>query len=391
MPSYATRRNFPEKVLSTDKYIIEESLRLYKARNLSLNSRLSHSQLIHLVKTGSLPRHARRQRLFTLREIISSQISGYETNEGERFPDEILEEYGWKRSELEETALRIVPQPIRQPPQETQRQEEKALKSESINLFRQYLTEISQYPLLTREQEIELSRRIRLGDEDARKEFITSNLRLVVSIAHQYKENDADLMDLIQEGNNGLITAVKKFNPERGCRFSTYASCWIKQALGKWIKRNSCVRVPEWTLVAINKIRALEDAHLATCTNLPDIEEICKQTRLSPHQVKIALKAKLHASYCFSWFRDNNADISDIPDTKACSYDPTILERAKEILAGLDPRKKLIIKLHIEGETLEEIGKKLGLCRERVRQLEAKGYKIIRESLGLFPETKFYK
>lgn len=257
------------------------------------------------------------------------------------------------------------------------------------NTFRKYLIEIGQYPLLTAKEETELAIAYRNGDGKAREKLINSNLRLVVNIAKNYKNSHLSIADLVSEGNLGLITAVDKYNPDLGYRFSTCATPWIKQAISKAIAdKGRNIRIPAHIYQLLSKYRhAL--AELEADGHKPTDEEIARKLNVETDKVK-ELKGWLYDT--ISLETPLGADSEEtVGDMIADSHTETPYEYTEKqmihnkILKVLDqfkPRTQSIIKLRYgiaaDGDpdmynyehTLEEIGEILGITRERVRQIE---------------------
>ena len=257
------------------------------------------------------------------------------------------------------------------------------------NTFRKYLIEIGQYPLLTAKEETELAIAYRNGDGKAREKLINSNLRLVVNIAKNYKNSHLSIADLVSEGNLGLITAVDKYNPDLGYRFSTCATPWIKQAISKAITdKGRNIRIPAHIYQLLSKYRHVL-SELEVDGHKPTDEEIARKLNVETDKVK-QLKGWLHDT--ISLETPLGADSEEtVGDMIADSHTETPYEYTEKqmihnkILKVLDqfkPRTQSIIKLRYgiaaDGDpdmynyehTLEEIGEILGITRERVRQIE---------------------
>jgi len=257
-----------------------------------------------------------------------------------------------------------------------------------------YLKEISVIPLLTPEQEKEIAQKISKGDQEARKRMIVSNLRLVVSIAKRYIGRNLPLLDLIEEGNLGLIRAVDKFDYRMGIKFSTYASCWIKQSISRAIAdQGRTIRLPVHITDLISKWLRVSRELSQKLGRRPSISEIAEAMGVSEEKVKLIAKlAQQPASLETPLIDIDQGQLSDLlADNNVVSpmekLDENIQrEEIAEILGHLKDREREIISLRFglqDGtpHTLEEIGTKYGLTRERVRQIEAEAITKLRRLL----------
>lgn len=259
-----------------------------------------------------------------------------------------------------------------------------------------YLKQINDSPLLTADQEKDLGRRIILeNDPAARERMVRSNLRLVVNIAKHYVGRGLTLPDLIEEGNIGLLKAVEGFDPENGCRFSTYASWWIKQAIKRaLINGVQPIHIPAYMVEMMAKlkqaIRELED----TLGRLPNVDELSMHMKMSPKKVKIIRKAvkAYHSPTQFGGSGDSEMTINDMvadthnPGPAEMTRDRDELRQLSELLDRIDEREARILKLRygLDGEdpmTLKEIGERIGLTRERVRQIEHEAIGKLRDAM----------
>ncbi|MCS6902770.1 MAG: RNA polymerase sigma factor RpoD/SigA [Candidatus Bipolaricaulota bacterium] len=246
-----------------------------------------------------------------------------------------------------------------------------------------YLHDIHHYPLLSPQEEQRVARRAIRGDPDARERLITANLRLVISIAQRYRHLGVPLMDLIQEGNVGLITAVNKFDPALGYKFSTYATWWIRQAiLRALVKYVRPVPVPDYLLAALHKIDALEDLHRQHHEPSPNAALLAEETGLSRATVTRLLRWR-PAPPSLDRLSDDESDetpLDQIHCERASPEEEALRAREHETLKRaldklpLRERRILSLRYGIEDRhprTLSEIGRILNLSRERVRQLES--------------------
>ena len=255
-----------------------------------------------------------------------------------------------------------------------------------------YLREIAQVKLLTRKEETLLAHRIKRGDEQAREQMIKANLRLVVKIAHDYDGLGLPLLDLINEGNIGLIKGVERFNPAKGAKLSTYASWWIKQAIKRALANQSkTIRLPVHVVDKVAHIRRAEVRLRETLERDPTDEEVAADVGLKPGRVReyrqaskapVSLEAPLGAN-------DDASPVAEmVADTNAeAPFDNLVktsdTELLREVFATLAPRERAILAMRFGLEddtprTLEEIGARFGVTRERIRQIQNEALEKLR-------------
>lgn len=266
------------------------------------------------------------------------------------------------------------------------------LSSKSISdPVRMYLKEIGRIPLLTRDQEIELAQKVEAGDKRAKDKLTASNLRLVVSIAKKYIGRGMSFLDLIQEGNKGLIRAVEKYDWKKGYKFSTYATWWIRQAITRAIADQArTIRIPVHMVETINKLIRISRKLMQELGREPTPEEIGKKMRISPDKVREILKISQKTTSLETPIGDDeDSYLGDfIEDTKQLSpYDLTsqrlLRENIDEVLSALSDREAKVLEMRfgLKGQkpmTLEEVGREFGVTRERIRQIEAKALRKLK-------------
>ncbi|MCI6710735.1 MAG: RNA polymerase sigma factor RpoD [Anaerovoracaceae bacterium] len=256
---------------------------------------------------------------------------------------------------------------------------------------RMYLKEIGKVPLLSAEEEIELAKRMELGDEEAKKKLCEANLRLVVSIAKRYVGRGMLFLDLIQEGNLGLIKAVDKFDWRKGYKFSTYATWWIRQAITRSIADQArTIRIPVHMVETINKLIRISRQLLQELGREPTPEEIAAEMDISVEKVREILKiAQEPVSLETPIGEEEDSHLGDfIPDddvpapAEAAAFS-MLKEQLVEVLGTLTEREQKVLKLRFgledgRARTLEEVGKQFDVTRERIRQIEAKALRKLR-------------
>jgi len=261
--------------------------------------------------------------------------------------------------------------------------EEERMESASEDLVKAYLQEIGKVPLLTREEEVELAKRIQQGDEKAKEKMALANLRLVVSIAKRYRDYGLPLLDLIQEGNLGLMRAIERFDPEKGYKFSTYATWWIRQAIVRAIATQSrLIRLPENVLELINQINALEEEYLEEHGQPPTPEEIARRLKITPERVREIQELSFTkiTSLETPVGEDEEETLGDflrdesLGSPAAEAARDLLSDELRDFLDTLPQREREILELRYglkDGQvwTLKDIGKRFGISRERVRQI----------------------
>lgn len=296
---------------------------------------------------------------------------------GEPKDDELVEE----EEELSDEDLEITAENVDQ------------TADDSVRL---YLREIGKIPLLTYEEEQELARRVLKGDKKAKDKMAESNMRLVVSIAKRYSGRGLDFLDLIQEGNTGLLRAVEKFDPYKGFKFSTYATWWIRQAITRAIADQArTIRIPVHMVETINKVLRTTRRLTQELNREPSNEEIAEALDMEPEKVEYVMKIKQDiASLDASVGRDGDDEDSvlgdfvedeelDSPEDSAATQ--LLKEQLAAIISTLSDREQKIIKMRFgigggRPHTLEEVGAEFSVTRERIRQIEAKALSKLRKN-----------
>jgi RNA polymerase primary sigma factor len=251
---------------------------------------------------------------------------------------------------------------------------------------RLYLREIGKIPLLTAEEELELAHKVVSGDKRAKDKMAEANMRLVVSIAKRYVGRGLDLLDLIQEGNTGLLRAVEKFDPDKGFKFSTYATWWIRQAITRAIADQArTIRIPVHMVETINKLLRTQRRLTQDLNREPTNEEIAAEMELDVEKVEHIMKIKQDISSLDASVRDDEedsvlGDFIEDEDTATPEESATgqlLKEQVKGLLGSLSEREQKILRLRFgledgKNHTLEEVGQEFSVTRERIRQIEAK-------------------
>jgi len=256
---------------------------------------------------------------------------------------------------------------------------------------RMYLKEIGQTALLRKEEEVEFARLIELGDDEARIKLIEANLRLVVSIAKRYIGRGLPFLDLIQEGNTGLLRAVELFDYRRGYKFSTYATWWIRQAVSRALADQSrTIRLPVYLWELINKLLKISRRLFQELGREPDDEEIAEEMGFTPDKVRAVLSISRETlSLSTPVGEEDDSLLGDFVEDKDATAPSAAAELAmlqvevENVLDSLAPRERRVLQLRfglIDGKqrTLDEVGKRLGVTRERIRQIEVKALRKLR-------------
>ena len=266
----------------------------------------------------------------------------------------------------------------------------------SDDSVRMYLREIGKIPLLTFEEETELAKRSLEGDRKAKDRMAEANIRLVVSIAKRYSGRGLDLLDLIQEGNTGLLRAVDKFDPEKGFKFSTYATWWIRQAITRAIADQArTIRIPVHMVETINKLMRTQRRMTQELNREPTDEELAKELDMDIEKIQYITKIKQDITSLDAGIGRDSDDGEDstlgdfIEDEDSASPEESaatqlLKEQVREVLSSLSDREQKIIEMRFglngtKSHTLEEVGLEFAVTRERIRQIEAKALMKLRK------------
>lgn len=283
---------------------------------------------------------------------------------------------------------------------ESEESEEELIKQDTSYLddisddsVRLYLREIGKIPLLTPEEELALAKRVKTGNKKAKDQMAEANMRLVVSIAKRYVGRGLDLLDLIQEGNTGLLRAVEKFDPDRGFKFSTYATWWIRQAITRAIADQArTIRIPVHMVETINKLLRTQRRLTQELNREPTNEEIAAAMDMDVDKVEHIMKIKQDISSLDASVRDDEEDSvlgdfiedEDAKTPTESASEQLLKEQVRRILDTLTEREQKILKLRFgledgKSHTLEEVGQEFSVTRERIRQIEAKALAKLRK------------
>lgn len=256
-----------------------------------------------------------------------------------------------------------------------------------------YLRAIGRIKLLNAKEEIELARRVKLGDKQAKKRLVQANLRLVVSVAKKYQNRGLPFLDLIQEGNLGLIRAAEKFDPERGYKFSTYATWWIRQGVTRALADKArTIRVPVHMVETINSLRKVTRKLSQEYGRRPTIEELAKALGVSVSKIQTVLAAnRSPLSLDTRYGEDEDNSLAEIVEDESTTPPDQSIETSlmssdiRQALSALTPRERDVLILRFglndgQPKTLEQVGKLVGITRERTRQIELKALRALRQS-----------
>ena len=265
----------------------------------------------------------------------------------------------------------------------------------SDDSVRLYLREIGKIPLLNAEEELELAQKVVAGDKRAKDKMAEANMRLVVSIAKRYSGRGLDFLDLIQEGNTGLLRAVEKFDPDKGFKFSTYATWWIRQAITRAIADQArTIRIPVHMVETINKLLRTQRRMTQELNREPTIEELAKELDMEPDKVEYVIKIKQDITSLDAGVgRDGEDEDSVLGDfiededsatPEESAANQLLKEQVQSVLSTLSEREQKIIKMRFglengKSHTLEEVGQEFAVTRERIRQIEAKALAKLRK------------
>jgi RNA polymerase primary sigma factor len=265
----------------------------------------------------------------------------------------------------------------------------------SDDSVRLHLREIGKIPLLSAEEELELAQRVVAGEKRAKDKMAEANMRLVVSIAKRYSGRGLDFLDLIQEGHTGLLRAVEKFDPDKGFKFSTYATWWIRQAITRAIADQArTIRIPVHMVETINKLLRTQRRMTQELNREPTIEELARELEMEPEKVEYVIKIKQDISSLDAGVgrdgEDEDSVLGDFiededsatPEESASSQ--LLKEQVQSVLSTLSEREQKIIKMRFglengKSHTLEEVGQEFAVTRERIRQIEAKALAKLRK------------
>ncbi len=266
----------------------------------------------------------------------------------------------------------------------------------SDDSVRLHLREIGKIPLLSAEEELELAKRVKEGDKKAKDKMAEANMRLGVALAKRYSGRGLDFLDLIQEGHTGLLRAVEKFDPDKGFKFSTYATWWIRQAITRAIADQArTIRIPVHMVETINKLLRTQRRMTQELNREPTIEELAKELEMEPEKVEYVMKIKQDISSLDAGVGRDGDDEGEsvlgdfIEDEGTISPEESasnqlLKEQVKDLLGTLSDREQKIVRMRFgldsgKSHTLEEVGQEFAVTRERIRQIEAKALAKLRK------------
>jgi len=312
----------------------------------------------------------------------------------------------------EEEVKTLLPEDLEPDTEELDAEEEEVLDDDESYLddvsddsVRMYLREIGKIPLLTQEEEMKLAKQVARGNKKAKDKMAEANMRLVVSIAKRYGGRGLDFLDLIQEGNTGLLRAVEKFDPEKGFKFSTYATWWIRQAITRAIADQArTIRIPVHMVETINKLLRIQRKMTQDLNREPTIEELAKELYAGEKKfseaekikkTKYVMKIKQDIASLDATIGHDNDDEDSVlgnfvedegavrPEDSAANQ--LLKEQIREVLETLSDREKKILKMRFglaggRSHTLEEVGLEFDVTRERIRQIESKAIAKLRKN-----------
>ena len=376
------KEDLKKRLANLIKQSKEEKIVSYEEINSILSAGFSTQKIDQLIKklqddgVNIVDTLKDKQELLKVNKILSEDLEKVEVVDFEEPDDEFVE------SEIDDSEV------------DKLLQTDLLKMAESMDVdepIKMYLREIGQIPLLSYEEEIDYAQRVLKGDEEAKQKLIESNLRLVVSIAKKHTNRGLKMLDLIQEGNMGLMKAVEKFEYEKGFKFSTYATWWIRQAITRAIAdQGRTIRIPVHMIETINKIKKESRIILQETGKEPTAEELSKKLEIPVDKVKNILEMNQDPiSLETPVGSEEDSELGDfVEDDKFLNpYDATtrvlLKEQLDEILKTLNEREEMVLRYRYglddgSQKTLEEVGKIFNVTRERIRQIEVKALRKLR-------------